>query len=320
MILKAHRAAGASYGFTAAQNAAAPPEGDWVMGQSLMIVEPLQLHSRTAATPKSRHPMQTVSAMRCERMPNIECRAARDEQRERELMRANDFYAAALAMAAHDLRQYLQVITSSHELLAQKLLARPERRHLERGQRATRELTEKLDLLTDALRVQHQIGGAQKGPVRLQPVFERLARELAEPAREKRIDFRFQPTRVTIVSCAVMLDGIVHNLARNALDHTPSGGSVLVGCRRRGAEIRIEVHDNGGGIAQDQLAHVFEPFVRLNTARGKGLGLGLFIVKRAADYLGHRVEVRSAPGRGCCFALAAQAVDGSAPAVDGSSV
>ena len=67
-----------------------------------------------------------------------------------------------------------------------------------------------------------------------------------------------------VVSDAVMLDGIVRNLARNALEHTAAGGRVLVGCRRRGAEIRIEVRDNGAGIPQDQLPRLFEAFFRLD--------------------------------------------------------
>ena len=59
---------------------------------------------------------------------------------------------------------------------------------------------------------------------------------------------------------------------------------------------------------------VFEPFFRLDAARSDGLGLGLFIVKRAANCLGHRIEVRSALYRGSCFAILAQAADG--PAID----
>jgi signal transduction histidine kinase len=156
-------------------------------------------------------------------------------------------------------------------------------------------------------RIQQQSGHVKEESVPLQPLFQRLAQELAELARAKSIDLRFVPTDATIVSSATILEGMVRNLARNALEHTAFGGHVLVGCRRRGAEIRIEVRDNGAGIARDQVVHLFEPFTRLDPAPEAGLGLGLFIVKRAADCLGHRIEVRSAPGRGCCFAIAAQA-------------
>ena len=76
------------------------------------------------------------------------------------------------------------------------------------------------------------------------------------------------------------------------------------------AAFRIEVRDSGEGIPPDKLSTVFEPFFRLDAARSDGLGLGLFIVKRAAECLGHRIEVRSAPHRGSCFAVIAQGADG----------
>src|SRR5260370_11255126 len=85
------------------------------------------------------------------------------------------------------------------------------------------------------------------------------------------------------MSQEVRLDGILRNLARNALDHTLPGGRVLVGCRRRGTTCCIEVRDSGEGIPPDRLAAIFEPFFRLDAARSDGLGLRLFIVKRAAD-------------------------------------
>ena len=109
-----------------------------------------------------------------------------------------------------------------------------------------------------------------------------------------------------IMSQPVLLDGILRNLARNALDHTSAGGRVLVGCRRRAATVRIEVHDTGEGIPQDELQSIFEPFFRIDTARSEGLGLGLFIVRQAADCLGHWVEVRSTIGHGSCFSVVAR--------------
>jgi two-component system, OmpR family, phosphate regulon sensor histidine kinase PhoR len=111
-----------------------------------------------------------------------------------------------------------------------------------------------------------------------------------------------------IMSQPLLLDGILRNLARNALDHTAPGGRVLVGCRRRGATVYLEVHDTGDGIPADKLQNIFEPFFRLNITRSAGLGLGLFIVKRAADCLGHCIEVRSAIGHGSCFSVVARSV------------
>jgi two-component system, OmpR family, phosphate regulon sensor histidine kinase PhoR len=103
----------------------------------------------------------------------------------------------------------------------------------------------------------------------------------------------------------MLLSAILRNLLRNAIDYTPSGGRVLVASRRRGTRMHIEVRDSGPGIAHDEISKIFEAFYRADTSRADGLGLGLFIVRRAAQFLGHRVEVRSAVGRGSCFTVVA---------------
>jgi len=224
----------------------------------------------------------------------------------RDLLRTIDFYATVLAIACHDLRQPLQVIVSAHELLARRLTARPEREHLERSEQASTQLEEKLNQLVDALQLQQRSSRIEPEPVRLERILQRLALQLDGPARRKGVDLRFVPTRAVIMSQPALLDGILRNLARNALDHTLPGGRILVGCRWRGATIRIEVHDTGEGIPPNKLHSIFEPFFRIDTTRSEGLGLGLFIVKRAAHCLAHCIELRSAVGRGSCFSVVAR--------------
>jgi CheY-like chemotaxis protein len=102
-----------------------------------------------------------------------------------------------------------------------------------------------------------------------------------------------------------MLKRILDNLIANALRYT-QGGRVLVGARRRGDSIRIEVYDTGPGIPAEALDDIFLEFHQLGNPerdRRKGLGLGLAIVKRLAELLGHRIEVRSTVGRGSRFAV-----------------
>ena len=225
-----------------------------------------------------------------------------------ELLRAVDFYASILAMATHDLRQPLQVIVSALELLSRRVTEGPAQAHLERGEQASAQLMQKLEQLADALHICRHFGKIVPEPVRVESILHRLAQQFDGPARGKGIDFRSLPTRAVIMSQPLLLDGILRNLARNALDHTALGGRVLVGCRRRGATVHMEVYDTGDGIPADKLQNIFEPFFRLNTTRSAGLGLGLFIVKRAADCLGHRIEVRSAIGHGSCFSVVVQSV------------
>jgi two-component system, sensor histidine kinase len=102
-----------------------------------------------------------------------------------------------------------------------------------------------------------------------------------------------------------MLSRILLNLVSNAIRFTPHG-KVLVGCRRRGNEIRIEVHDTGIGIAPEQRTAIFQEFFKIaDTQRddNHGLGLGLSIVKRLADLLGGNVDVSSTVGKGSTFSI-----------------
>jgi CheY-like chemotaxis protein len=81
---------------------------------------------------------------------------------------------------------------------------------------------------------------------------------------------------------------------------------VVVGCRRRGEQLALQVHDTGSGIGPGQLDQIFEEFVRLpgaDAAQSGGLGLGLAIVKRTAALLGHPLRVHSIPGRGSLFEI-----------------
>jgi CheY-like chemotaxis protein len=97
----------------------------------------------------------------------------------------------------------------------------------------------------------------------------------------------------------------VQNLVSNAIKYTPAG-RVLVGCRRRGRMLRIDVHDTGVGIPQSKQRDIFMEFHRLDEGAkiARGLGLGLSIVERVARVLGGDVEVFSIVGRGSRFAVA----------------
>jgi len=88
----------------------------------------------------------------------------------------------------------------------------------------------------------------------LQPLLRNLCRASHEPARRKGLELRVCPTQAVVMSDVVLLEGVLRNLIRNALKYTPAGGRVLVGCRRRGPEIRIEVFDTGVGIPPEQLS------------------------------------------------------------------
>ena len=211
-----------------------------------------------------------------------------------------------LAMAAHDLRQPLQLILGAFSRLGQKSSTGREHEYIERGEWAIRRLTEQLDHLVDALRLHERRTSIALSPVELAPLLDAVCRENAELAQQSSLTVRVCPTRMAVMSDAVLLDGILGNLVRNAVKYTRQGGRIVLGCRRRGPDMCIEVHDTGIGIPPDHLSKVFDAFHRVDSTDPNGLGLGLFVVRRAVDVLGHRIEVRSTVGRGSCFSILAR--------------
>ena len=224
-----------------------------------------------------------------------------------DFQRASDFQAALLGMAGHDLRQPLQIIQSAYEWLGSRVADSSEKLRLARGERAIARLTEQLDRLVSALRLYEHTQRMEISAVALAPLFSRIANENESDARENKIELRVHATRAMIMSNPVLLEGILRNLVRNAVKYTEPGGRILIGCRRFRQELRIDVYDTGVGIAPEHLPRIFDAFQRADSRHADGLGIGLFVVRRAVQLLGHRVEVRSVPGRGSRFSVLARA-------------
>jgi two-component system, OmpR family, phosphate regulon sensor histidine kinase PhoR len=222
-----------------------------------------------------------------------------------DFQRASDFQATLLGMAGHDLRQPLQVIQNAYEWLGSRVARASEKARLERGERAIARLTEQLDRLVGALRLYEHTKGMQLVDVLCADLLQRIANENEDTARAKGITLTVVRTSASVLSNPVLLDGILRNLVRNAIKYTQPGGRILIGCRNRGGDVRIDVHDTGVGMAPEHLPRIFEAFQRLDTARADGLGIGLFVVRRAVELLGHRVEVTSKVGRGSRFSILA---------------
>ena len=124
---------------------------------------------------------------------------------------------------------------------------------------------------------------------------------------EKGLSLHIVPTSHAVMSNRLLLRRVLQNLLSNAVKYTDSG-KIVMGCRRDGDKILIEVHDSGPGIPEEKQDLIFREFHRL-ADRGsgeRGLGLGLSIVERIVKLLGHELSVRSVQTRGSTFTLSAE--------------
>lgn len=161
-------------------------------------------------------------------------------------------------------------------------------------------------LLTTLLEISRiDAGGftAEIADVPIDPLLRRLAGDYSLGAEERNLRLRIVPSDAIVRTDLRLLDRILRNFISNALRYTTHTG-VLVGCRKRGDKLRIEVWDTGIGIPENRLGEIFEEFRQLEPGGdGRGLGLGLSIVERMARLLGTTVEVRSREGRGSVFGI-----------------
>jgi two-component system, OmpR family, phosphate regulon sensor histidine kinase PhoR len=223
--------------------------------------------------------------------------------REPKSLVAQDFQTTIVGVLGHDLRESVQIIQATYALLRTRLEEMPHQAWLDRGERAARRLTGQLNCLVEAFYLAERCNTLELASVGLGPMFWQLRDENDDTSLQRGIDLRVISTNAHVTSNQVLLSCILRNLLTNAIRYTEPGGRVLVGCRRKGAEIRIDVYDTGIGIPKDQLPRIFESFTRLAPERGDGLGIGLSIVRRALDMLGHRIEVRSVVGEGSLFSI-----------------
>ena len=210
-----------------------------------------------------------------------------------------------LAAAAHDLLQPLNAAKLFAALLNEHrgemtieqstLVAR-----VESGLLSVEDL---LSALLDISRLDTSAPVPKRGVIRASDMFEALQGQFAQTFEEQGISLRFARTDVCVYSDQALLRRILQNFVSNARRYTRSGG-VLIGCRRRGDDVAIQVIDTGVGIASSDQKAVFEEFHRLSDGAERtkrGLGLGLAIVVRIARLLEHEVSLRSELGRGSCF-------------------
>jgi signal transduction histidine kinase/CheY-like chemotaxis protein len=212
-----------------------------------------------------------------------------------------------LASASHDLRQPVHALGMFIGALRSHKLPRRTVDLIDHMDGSIAGLDSLFASLLDISKLDAGVVESHVTAVPLQPLLARICRDLQGEAAAKGLRLTLAPTSGAVLSDPVLLERSLRNLIGNAVRYTEMG-RVLVGCRRRGDQVRLEVWDTGPGIAPDQREAVFEEFYQLanpDRDRAKGLGLGLAIVRRLTTMLRHPLELESSPGRGSVFRIEA---------------
>lgn len=207
-----------------------------------------------------------------------------------------------LAAASHDLLQPLNAARLFVTALAERSLPEKESGFVAQIDRALDCVEGLLGTLLDISKFDAGVITAEKSEFVIGELLHQLAEDYQPLAREEGLTLRVVHSSRVVRSDLSLLSRVLRNFLTNAIRYTPAG-QIVLGCRRRGNVVRIEVHDTGVGIPDSAVSEIFEEFKQLHPDRvsGRSFGLGLAIVHRIARVLGHPIGVRSQVGRGSIF-------------------
>lgn len=235
---------------------------------------------------------------------------------------ANRLKSQFLAAIGHDLQQPLNAARLFLGTLSEKVWLDDDLALLDRIAESLGSVDDLLGGLLDITSLDSGVVPVDEREVPLKPLIRQLDAEYGPQAALRGVRLKSLAADVVVRTDPALLQRVLRNLLSNALRYTPEG-KVLLGCRRRGDGVWIEVWDTGIGMPRERLREIFQEFRRLDNPRApggaRGLGLGLAIVDRIADMLGLEVTVRSVERRGSVFAVRVPLGQGEA-AVERESV
>ena len=218
---------------------------------------------------------------------------------------ANIAKSRFLAQASHDLRQPVHAISLFLASLQQTGLQPMQQTIVDRIDRSLQGVARLFRSLLDLSTLDSGSVKAEPTPVALGDLLAELVQQNAELARRYGCDLRVVHTSQIVFADRNLLMTMAQNLLSNAFKFA-SGRTVLIGCRRKGAMLALQVWDRGSGIDKSHLPRLFDEFYQVKGRGDKdqqGVGLGLTIVARMAKLMNLVVEVDSTPGRGSCFSI-----------------
>ena len=210
-----------------------------------------------------------------------------------------------LAAASHDLRQPVHALTLFVAALRPRVSDLEARRLLDHIDSSVQAMGGLFNGLLDISRLDAGVVEVNPQTFAMHPLLERICRDYAGDAQAKKIELTLKANRAAVYSDPLLVECVVRNIVANAIAYTDKG-RVLVGCRRRGRTLSVQVWDTGRGIPESEQAQIFTEFYQVANPerdRSKGVGLGLAIVKRLTALLGHPLTLRSRPDHGSVFTL-----------------
>ncbi|MEN9932567.1 MAG: hypothetical protein RIS17_1140, partial [Pseudomonadota bacterium] len=200
--------------------------------------------------------------------------------------------ARFLSAASHDLRQPLQTMMLLQELLASKAHDPELQRLIGRLDLTLEAMASLLDGLLDRSRMEAGAVDIAISSFALDDLFAEVVQDVAALAETARLKLRHVPTRLVVRSDRRLMGAMIRNLVTSALKNTVKGG-VLIGARRRGNSVRIDVWDSGTGIPADQQAAILGSGPHDG---GNAVNLGLAMVRNMAAMLDHPIGLSSRTG------------------------
>jgi signal transduction histidine kinase len=221
--------------------------------------------------------------------------------------RANAAKSRFLAAASHDLRQPVHALSLFVAAMRPHSMDEEARSLLDHIDDSVRSMGSLFGGLLDISRLDAGVVEVNRMPIAVQPLLERVCHEYEVQAQAKGLQLVLHECSLSVMSDALLLERVLRNIIANAVAYTDRG-RIVVGCRRGRERLSIQVWDTGRGIPTDEQEHVFQEFYQLGNPerdRTKGVGLGLAIVRRLTELLGHTLTVRSNVGAGSMFAVSA---------------
>jgi two-component system, sensor histidine kinase len=217
---------------------------------------------------------------------------------------ASSLKSSVLISVTHDLLQPLNAARLTLSTFAEVGILDRRSALIEQVDRSLLTLENLLRTLLDISKLDAGVLKPEARPIPISSLFDPLRDEFSPLAAQRGLSLTILPSSLAVVSDPLMLRRILQNLLANALRYTHRG-RVLMGCRLRGGELQLQVHDTGPGIPEAQRQAIFLEFQRgeADAGDGAGFGLGLSIVRRFATVLGHEVQLFSRVGHGSTFSI-----------------